>query len=229
MRSHFLGGIRELCGAAAELQLLVSFSIITIICGGKGIAHQSEVLGKWPCKRSRAAVWAVGSQGSAGVLCVCLCVCVCVSVCVCVLSLITSGLKREVSQALSFPALHPFPSRPVAFAPHLTTAQRPRSTFSPTISSPISPLQESPFTPQLCLTPRSTFPLPRPLCSPVVLETQIATETTPLSVWWLCVCVCVCIAEVGPEAKITDNPTEHWSGHDTTEATQHQHKQQTTT
>ena len=32
--------------AAARLQLLVAFSVITIICGGKGIAHQSEVLGK---------------------------------------------------------------------------------------------------------------------------------------------------------------------------------------
>lgn len=46
LRLKFLAGIRELSRAAAELRLLVSLGVITIICGGKGITHQSEVLGK---------------------------------------------------------------------------------------------------------------------------------------------------------------------------------------
>lgn len=37
--------IREPSGAAADVHL-ISRRIITIICGGKGMAHQSEVLEK---------------------------------------------------------------------------------------------------------------------------------------------------------------------------------------
>lgn len=147
-------------------------------------------------------------------------------VCLCALSLITA------SQPLSFPD-HTPPSRPVAFAPHLTTVQRPRSAWpTPQPLHPPAPSHlRSTFSrshPSPHLHPDTLLPSPGipPAVSPLSTccpGDSIAAETTlqlRTVAGHMCMNVCVGVAEVRVEAKITDNPREHWSGHDTMEATQ---------
>lgn len=142
--------ISEPSRAAAELRLLVSFSIITIICGGKGITHQSEALGKWPRQRPS---WAAGSQGSAGVLRV--------SVCFVInhLGFEENGRRHSLYPPLLFILLllphGRWPSHPI-WPSHWGQGQ-------PKSHPHISPLPESPFTPNpLNIPPCLAFPLQRP-------------------------------------------------------------------
>lgn len=208
--------------SSCRVELLISFSAITIICGGKEIAHQSEVLGKWPRQRPGAGCLSSRLTGvSRGALCVC--------VSVCVLSLITAGLKRARGVT---PFILPCSSSSASShtagglrtpSDHHIEAKVNLITPPPTNnSSPIGPLQESTFTPSPLGDVLASH---SPHCVPFVhlLSWRLDCHWDPPL---LCVHVCVCVAEVRTEAKITDNPTEHRSGYDTMEATQWQSKQQ---
>lgn len=78
-KSHLLWRVNISVGSGSRRRQLQTLSSsigdITIICGGKGIAHQSEALGKWPRQRAEARCL---SSGLAGVTSLPLCVCVCV-------------------------------------------------------------------------------------------------------------------------------------------------------
>lgn len=123
-------------------------------------------------------------------------------VCLCVLSLITAGLKRTGGVAAFIPSSRYPPSRPVAFAPHLTTSQRPRSAQPPQ-PLPSSTLSSVAFTrshPSHHLHPDTLHPPPDipPAASPLSTccpGDSIAAETTlqPCTVAvHMCVNVCRC-------------------------------------
>lgn len=125
---------------------------------------------------------------------------VCVYVCVCFV--INHRVFEESGRRpslYSLPDLHTSPSRPVAFAPHLTTAQRPRSAWPlpPNLSTQQHPLICDQPSPGVTLHPTSTqtpsfprlaFPPPRPLCPPVVLETQLPLRPPFSCALWRCTC-----------------------------------------
>lgn len=180
------GGISELCRAAAESQLLISFSAITIICGGKEIAHQSEVLGKWPRQRPGAGCLSSRLTGvSRGALCVCERVCFVINHC----RFEESERRHTLYPSLLFILyLLPhgrWPSHPI-WPSHWGQGQ-PDHTPPTNNSSPISPLQESTFTPSPLGDVLASH---SPHCVPFVhlLSWRLDCHWDhPL----LCVCVCV--------------------------------------